>query len=61
MFFLIPIRQRLSNQVLFVFKAQRKINIKVLFKNILKIAAFFPFENSLTHGAINQDLLYMYV
>jgi len=34
----------------------RKINIKVLFKNILKIAAFFPFENSSIHVAINQDL-----
>jgi hypothetical protein len=42
-----------------VFKGQRKINIKVLFKNILKIAAFFPFENSLTHGGINQDLWYL--
>ena len=29
-----------------------------MFKNILKIAAFFPFENFLTHGAINQDLRY---
>jgi hypothetical protein len=35
----------------------KKINLKVLFKNIFKIVTFFQFENTLPHEVINQDLL----
>jgi hypothetical protein len=36
----------------FYLKGKTKINLQVLFRNIFKKAAFFPFEIFLTHGAI---------
>jgi hypothetical protein len=39
-------------------KGSNENKSKVLFKNIFKIAAFFPFENSLPHGFNNKDLQY---
>jgi len=41
----------------FHLKAIKKINLKVLFKNIFKIVTFFQFENILPHEVINKDLL----
>jgi hypothetical protein len=45
-----------DSKVSFAFKGQKKINLKALFKNIFKKAAFFRFENSLPHGVINKTL-----
>ena len=43
---------------MFVFKGQRKLNLKIWFKNIFKIEAFFSIlKLYLPHGSINQDLV----
>jgi hypothetical protein len=42
---------------MFAFKGQKKINLKILFKNTFKIATFFAFENFFTNG-FTKDLRY---
>jgi hypothetical protein len=48
----LPDKKGICFQVMFAFRGQEKINLKILFKNTFKIATFLLFENFFTNGVI---------
>ena len=46
---------------MFAFKGKKKINFKILFKNVFKMENFFQFENFFANKVIIKDLRYFYL